>query len=161
MQQSKTILLIFLLATSLYTFAQNNIKTSFKYSNHTIIIYYEFQGDSAKGYDVSVELKRTSVPDFSLKPELLTGDFGKGKYANAKRKIVWHLTQQEEESFTADDYYFEVTADEIKGGEIAWYYYVGGAIVGGTAAILLLHKNNETPATTSSDKYPPPPGRPN
>jgi hypothetical protein len=152
----------FFLLTACTGSAQNKINSSFEYSNHQITIYYEFQGDSSVQYDVSVVLKRTSNSYFNLKPELMSGDIGEGLYANEKRKVVWRLTPQEEESLTGNDYYFEISANEItRGGGIAWYVYVGGILLGGgTAAVLLTNKKSTTPGSNSSFTYPSPPGRP-
>ena len=156
------IIFIFLMLPFCTGLAQNKINTSFEYSNHQITIYYEFQGDSSVQYDVSVVLKRTSNSYFNLTPGLLTGDFGEGKYADGKRKIVWHLTRQEEENLKGEDYYFEINANEISGGGIAWYVYVGGIVLGGgAAAVLLSGKKNSTSSTITSATFPSPPGRPN
>ncbi len=156
------LLILFLFLTTANNLAQNKINTSYEYSNHNIFIYYDFTGDASKEYDVSILLKRTSQPDFLLKPGSLTGDLGKGKFANEKRKITWHLTPQEESSLTADDYYFEVTANEIKsGGGLPWYVYVGGVVLGGgAAAFLLLNKKSESTGTGSETSFPNPPVRP-
>jgi len=157
------VLILLLLLTSGYSMAQNGINTSFKYSEHKIFIFYQFAGDSSSEYNIAVVLKRTSDPGFRIEPNLLSGDFREGIYANTKREIIWHLTQQEEIGLTGNDYYFEITANEIKeGGGIAWYVYVGGIIVGGgAAAVLLLKKNNATTTANSSFTFPTPPERPN
>lgn len=163
MKQKTTLqILILFLMISVSDPAQNKINTSYEYSNHNIFIYYDFTGDASKEYDVSILLKRTSQPDFLLMPASITGDLGKGKFANEKRKITWHLTPEEEASLTADDYYFEVTANKIEsGGGIPWYVYVGGVVLGGgAAAFLLLNKKSESPGTSSETSFPNPPGRP-
>ncbi len=156
-----TVLLLIILPLN-NSSGQNKINTSFEYTDHQINIAYEFQGDSTEKYDVSVVLKRTSNSYFSLKPGLLTGDLGEGNYADGKRTIIWHLTPQEEESLTGDDYYFEIMANEIKrGGGIAWYVYVGGIVLGGgAAAVLLTNKKNSTSGSSSNSALASPPGRP-
>jgi hypothetical protein len=156
-----TVLLLFMLPLN-NSSGQKKINTSFEYSDHQINIVYEFQGDSTGQYDVSVALKRTSDSNFNLKPEQLTGDLGEGNFADGKRKIIWHLTQQEEESLTGDDYFFEVTASEIKkSGGIAWYVYVGGILLGGgAAAVLVTNKKSLTSGSNSGTALASPPGRP-
>jgi hypothetical protein len=148
----KKMLFIICLLLPVYTgLAQNKINTSFEYSQHQIIIRYEFQGDSSLQYNISVVLKRTSNLDFQIKPELLSGDFGTGKYANENRKIIWNLAKQEEENLTGDDYYFEITANEIKkSGGIAWYVYVGSVLLGGGAAATVLLNNKKSGPTVSN-----------
>jgi hypothetical protein len=153
---------VFLMLPFYSGFAQNRINTSYKYSNHKVTIYYEFQGDSELQYDISVVLKRTSNTYFNLKPGALTGDFGEGKYADGMRVITWNLSPQEEEILTGNDYYFEINAAEIKGGGVAWYVYVGGVILGGGAAAVLLGKKNAAASSNSnsSTTFPAPPDRP-
>ena len=145
-----------------FSLAQNNINTSYKYSNHRITIYYDFQGDSEQQYNISVILKRTSNPNFNLVPGSVTGDFGEGKYADGKRKIIWNLSPQEEEILTGNDYYFAINAAEIKSGGIAWYVYVLGIGLGGGAAAVLLGKKNASAGSNSNSTttFPTPPGRP-
>ncbi len=156
------LLLLLTVFSSGYVPAQNEIKTSFEYSQHKILIYYQFAGESSSLYDVSVVLKRTSDPNFKLEPASLSGDYGEGKFANVRREIIWNLSQQKESSLTENDYYFEIAANQIKqGGGIAWYVYVGGILVGGgVAAALLLNKKSETTTSNSGFTFPSPPGRP-
>jgi hypothetical protein len=157
------IIIIFFMLPFCAGLSQNKINTSYEYSKHQITIYYDFQGDSEQQYDISVVLKRTSNSYFNLKPELLTGDFGEGKYADGKRKITWNLTPQEEESLTGEDYYFEINAVEIKsGGGIAWYVYVGVIALGGGAAAVLAGKKSSSASTGTSPSFtfPTPPARP-
>lgn len=141
--------------------AQNNINTRFEIQSHKVIIYYEFNGDSTSRYDVSVVLRRKSVPNFSIIPKLTEGDIGEGYFANRQNQIIWNLSQPEENSLTADDYYFEVFANKIEeGGSIKWYVYIGGAIIGGAAALLLTGKRGESTSSSSTFTFPTPPPRP-
>jgi len=162
--KTKKMILIICLMIPVYTgLAQNKINTSYEYSQHQIIIRYEFQGDSSLQYNMSVVLKRTSNLDFQIKPGLLSGDYGTGKYANENRKIIWNLTKQEEENLTGDDYYFEITANEIKKSSgIAWYVYVGSVLLGGgaAAAVLLNNKKNGSTGSGTATTLANPPSRP-
>ncbi len=155
-------LLIFFLAT-LQTYSQEKINATFQAGEGKVFIYYELKGDPAKEYDVSVVLKRSSDPSFELVPSVLVGDVGKGKFAGGKKTIIWQLNPQEEEQLNGEDFYFEVTANEIEssgGGGIPWYVYAGGAaLAGGAAAFFLLKKSNDNTSTTSAD-LPRPPARP-
>lgn len=140
------------------------IEASFQVTQEgTINIYYKFKGDPGKDYDVTVILKRKSDPTFSLIPKNVSGSVGVGKFANAKRTIIWELTSSEQQSLKGNDYYFAVNAKPVeaeKGGGIPWYVYVGGAaLAGGTAAILLLKKNGNS-NSGSNASIPDPPGRP-
>ena len=144
-------------------FAQQKIQAGFDYSEGKIFIFYEFQGDRTKDYEVEITLKRTSDPDYSLVPEKISGDIGEGKFANKKCKIIWELNPEDESLLEGEDFYFDVSANEIStGGGIPWYVFAGGAAVaGGTAAILLLGKKDSDGTTTPpTSGFPTPPVRP-
>ncbi|HAB53008.1 MAG: hypothetical protein A2315_01775 [Ignavibacteria bacterium RIFOXYB2_FULL_35_12] len=145
-------------------FSQGKIQVTFDYSDGKIFIFYEFQGDKTKDYEVDIKLKRISDSDFLIIPDKLTGDIGEGKFAGRKNKIIWELSPDEEAQLEGEDFYFDVTALEIEpGGGIPWYVFAGGAaLAGGTAAILLLGKKDSDGTTTppSSDGFPTPPVRP-
>ena len=148
----KNILLLLLgLFIAAPTYAQQKMSASFESLDNKIQISYEFQGEADKEYEIKVTLKRSSLSTYNYIPSALSGNIGKGKYANKKNLIVWNLTNKEAETLTDTDYYFEITAIEVKGG-IPWYYYVGTAVVGGgAAAVLLLKKKTEDkPATTTA-----------
>ncbi len=164
MQKVKFIFLIefILLSLGQNIFAQGKIQASFNYSDGKIFVFYEFQGDKTKDYEVELVLKRTSDPNFVLIPENLTGDVGEGKFAGLKNKVVWELSPDEEAMLDGEDFYFDVTALEIAtGGGIPWYYFAGGAAVaGGTAAILLLGKKSSDETAPTTGSFPVPPVRP-
>ena len=150
------VILVTLLAVR-HVSAQEKMSATFESLDNKIQINYEFQGDVDKEYEIKVTLKRSSASTYNYIPAALTGNVGKGKYANKKNMIIWNLTKKEAETLTDTDYYFEITAIEVKGG-IPWYYYVGTAVVGGGAAAVLLmkKKTEETPAATTAL----PPARP-
>jgi len=144
-------------------FPQGKIQATFDYSDGKIFIFYEFQGDRSKDFEVNVKLKRTSDPNFEIIPSQLSGDIGEGKFAGKKNKITWILGEDEESQLEGEDFYFDVTALEIaEGGGISWYVFAGGAAVaGGTAAILLLGKKDSDGTTPPpSGGFPMPPVRP-
>ena len=145
-------------------FSQGKIQATFDYSDGKIFVFYEFQGDNTKDYEVEVKLKRTSDPDFVIIPNNLSGDIGEGKFANKKNKVIWELSPDDEASLEGEDFYFEVNANEISiGGGIPWYVFAGGAaLAGGTAAVLLLGKKDSNGATTTPPpgSFPTPPPRP-
>ena len=150
------VILVILLAVR-YVSAQQKMSATFASLDNKIQISYEFQGEADKEYEIKVTLKRSSSSTYNYIPAALTGNVGKGKYANKKNLVVWNLTSKEIETLTDTDYFFEITAIEVKGG-IPWYYYVGTAVVGGGAAAVLLmkKKTEETPAATTAM----PPARP-
>jgi hypothetical protein len=143
------------------SYCQGRISTTFEASQDgKIFIYYQLNGDPEKEYDVSVVLKRTSVPSFELVPSDISGNVGKGKYGNGTKKtIIWTLKPEEKAILNGEDFYFVVNAEEVKsGGGIPWYVYVGGAALAGGAAVLLLSKKSDNSTTTTN--FPESPGRP-
>ena len=155
-------IILFLLICS-YSFSQEKINTSFEASpDGKIFIYYQLNGISDKEYDISVKLKRTTVPSFELIPSDLSGNIGRGKYGDGTKKtIIWNLKPEEKAILNGDDFYFVVNAEEVKsGGGIPWYVYVGGAALAGGAAALLLSKKSDS-SNPATDNFPSPPARPN
>ncbi len=147
--------------------AQGKIETTFETSNGKIIIYYQLNADPDLEYDVSVLLKRSSDGSYSYAPDGLTGDVGRGKFAQNKRSVTWILKSAEMSMLDGDDFYFEVTAVpvEVKKGA-SWLYYVGGILVGGgVAAAVILNKKSQDESSTingnnNTGGFPTPPGRP-
>lgn len=121
---------------------------TFNLKEEQIEIDYDLIGKKGKGYKVTVELKRELYPGFSIKPESVKGDVGKGVLPGEGRRIIWDFGKEFRPEMDAEDYYFIVSA---KKPSMAWLYVLGGAVVagGGTAAILMLTNKKEevTPRT--------------
>lgn len=146
--------------------AQDKIDVSFEAGEgDKILISYFLYGDASKTYEVNTILRKSNDPSFKLIPKDVSGDVGEGKFANRKCTIVWNMDKDEEARLEGEDFYFEVTADEIK-DKSSWYWYVLGAAAlgGGTAAYLLLNKDKSSepsaPGNPSGDNVAVPPGRP-
>ena len=153
---------LLLLLSSNFSFSQQKINATFEASpDGKIFIYYQLNGDPGKEYDISVVLKRTSVPSFALVPSDLSGNVGQGKYGDGTKKtIIWTLMPEEKAILNGEDFYFVVNAEEVKsGGGIPWFVYVGGAALAGGAAVLLLSKKSDSNNSTTTS-FPSPPGRP-
>lgn len=145
------------------SYSQGRINTTFEASpDGKIFIYYQLNGDPEKEYDISVVLKRTSVPSFELVPSDVSGNIGKGKYGDGTKKtIIWTLKPEEKAILNGEDFYFVVNAEEVKtGGGIPWYVYVGGAALAGGAAALLLTKKSSDNNPVNTTSFPSPPDRP-
>lgn len=149
------------LLISINLFSQEKIEADFEQKDGKIFIYYSLEGSATTKYKVSVLLKREKFPSFEYGPEKLIGDVGEGFFATGKKTIIWELSDQEKKSFASgDDYWFEVSAEEAKGG-IPWYYYVGGAVVAGAGAIVaILLGGKEGTEETKNETFPSPPVRP-
>ena len=104
------VILLPLITNPLYS--QGRISTTFEASpDGKVFIYYQLNGDPEKEYDVSVVLKRTSVPSFELAPSDISGNVGKGKYGDGTKKtIIWTLKPEEKNILNGDDFYFVVNA---------------------------------------------------
>ncbi len=151
--------LIFILLINGFIFPQEKVSATFEAVEGKVLIYYTVQGDPEKEYDVNVVLKRSDNPSFELVPEDMSGDVGKGKFAGSKKTIIWNIKPEEEAQLEGEDFYFEVTAAEIKeGGGFPWLYVLGGAAVAGGAAAYFILSKDETTGETAN--LPGPPGRP-
>lgn len=148
--------------------AQEKIDVSFEAGEgDKIFISYFLYGDASKTYEINTILRKSNDPSFKMIPKDVSGDIGEGKFANRKCTIVWNMNKDEEARLDGEDFYFEVTADEVK-EKSSWYWYVLGAAAlgGGTAAYLLLNKDKSSSSEPSTPVTPPgetvaaPPGRP-
>jgi len=150
--------LTFILFITGFIFSQEKVSATFEAIEGKVLIYYTIKGEAEKEFEVNAVLKRTSDPSFELTPEDMSGDIGTGKFAGARKTIIWHIKPEEEAQIDGEDFYFEVTATEIKEGGFPWLYVIGGvAAAGGAAAYFLLSGNNSDEGTTTVAG---PPGRP-
>ena len=140
--------------------AQKVTDVSFEAVGEQINIYYTLDSLEDSEYEITVLLKRLSIPSFNYSPTEISGSVGKGRFSEGKKTVVWTVSEEEMAIFDGDDFYFEIFVNKIKPSKgIPWYYYVGTAVVGGaTAAVLLLTGNNNN--GTTSNNFPAPPGRP-
>ena len=150
--------LIFILLINGFIFAQEKVSATFEAVEGKVLIYYTLKGAAEKEYEVEVVLKRSGDPSFELVPDDMSGDVGKGKFAGSRKTIIWHIKPDEEAQLEGEDFYFEVTAAEIKeGGGFPWLWVLGGAAVAGGAAAYFILSGDKTEETPN---LPPPPGRP-
>ncbi|RPI73185.1 MAG: hypothetical protein EHM47_06620 [Ignavibacteriales bacterium] len=138
--------------------SQERVSATFEAIEGKILIHYSIKGEQENEYEVEVVLKRTGDPSFELVPDEMSGDIGKGKFAGSQRTIVWHITPEEEAQLEGEDFYFEVTALEIKEGGFPWGWVVGGAAAAGGAALYFILSGDKEETTSN---LPGPPGRPN
>lgn len=142
--------------------AQERIDVTFETAAEgKVLIHYFLHDQPDKEYEIDAELKKTGEPSFSLKPKNMTGDIGTGKFAGRQCTITWNVDKSEEDVLGAgEDFYFEVTAEEVKAGS-SWYWYVlGAAALGGGAATYLLLKKDNKDNTSAASSLAAPPGRP-
>lgn len=100
-----------------------------------VVITYELAAPVDKTYEVAVVLKKESDSRFSLTPKSVEGAIGKGKYAGGTRQVFWDYKKDVAAALAGDDYWFEITANElIERGSNALYYVGGIAVVGALVA---------------------------
>jgi len=154
----KIIYFILFLIPYTLNFSQERVSATFEPVEGKILIYYTIKGDADKEYEVDVVLKRTSDPSFEMVPGRMTGDIGKGKFAGSQKTIIWHIQPDEEAKLEGEDFYFEVTAAEVKGSSFPWGWVLGGAAVAGGAAAYFILSGGKDSETLNN--LPVPPGRP-
>ncbi|MGE5680798.1 MAG: hypothetical protein ACM34K_07950 [Bacillota bacterium] len=154
------ILVIVLTALGGKVFAQEKIDVDFEADEGKVLIHYFLHGDPEKDYLITTQLRKTSDPTFRLIPKGTSGDIGTGKFAARKCTITWNIDKSQQEMLSGEDFYFEVTAQEIKQGS-SWYWYaIGAAVLGGGAATYLLLSKDKQNGGSTSDNLAAPPGRP-
>lgn len=109
-----------------------------------VVITYELAAPVDKTYEVVVVLKKESDSRFSLIPKSVEGAIGKGKYAGGMRKVFWDYKKDVAAGLVGDDYWFEITANELIEGRSNTLYYVGGiAVVGALVAWRIITDGND------------------
>jgi hypothetical protein len=79
----------FIVLFSLFSYAQEKIETySEVLEDGKVNIYYDLKGDPSEEYEIKLNLRRTSNPEFKYSPDDLEGDYGTGKYATGISIIV-------------------------------------------------------------------------
>jgi hypothetical protein len=135
--------------------------TNVEYGDEIVTITYDLIGPTTDQYEVSIVFLKKSDSTFTIKPETISGNIGRGAFAGSGRKIIWDFKKDYPKGFEGDDYYFKISVKQIpKEGGFPWLLVGGGAaLLGGGAAILLLNKKSDTAPPAAGD-LPGPPGRP-
>jgi hypothetical protein len=127
-----------------------------------ILITYDIIGPLAESYDVEIVLLREKDKSFRFVPKAVIGDIGAVKSAGLKKQIRWQYKKDFPQGLQGDDFYFEVTVDQVGGS--SWFLYVLGiAAVGGGAAYFAMKKSDNpvsSPTTDATTGLPTPPIRP-
>lgn len=123
-------------------------------SGENLVINYNLNGKQSEEYEVGLKLKRFNS-DFELEPTLVTGDIGDEVLPGNGKKIVWQSSKEYSGGFDINEYYLEISAEEISSS--TWYYWVGSALAAGGAAayyVLFMAPTEETSTIAT------PPARP-
>ena len=147
---NKSILVLILFLVNGLIFSQEKVSATFEAVEGKVLIYYTIKGDPEKEYEVDVVLKRSGDPSFELIPVEMSGDIGKGRFAGSQKTIIWHIKPEEEGKLEGEDFYFEVTANEIKEGGFPWGWVLGGAAVAGGAAAYFILSGDKTEETITN-----------
>jgi hypothetical protein len=94
-----------------------------------IVIVFELIAPADKTYKISVVLRREGDKSFAVVPKNVSGAIGEGKYAG-QREVRWAFRKDVPTGLTGNDFWFEISADEIieTGGAAA--VLAGGVIYG-------------------------------
>jgi hypothetical protein len=128
-----------------------------KIQEDIIVVSYDFAGDTAKTYDVSLLLRKESDPSYRIIPKHATGDIGKVTPNFKRRSIFWNYRMDLKTGLGPAKYYFEFKTHSIDEG-IPWTYYAAGlgAVAGGLVAFMIF-KGGGAPGEGG---LPGPPSRP-
>lgn len=159
MKSTLTLIFIFMIMFNTKILSQETLvkDVRFELKGDNIEIYYTLEGDPEEEYEIQLYLKREEDPSFVYEPQFVTGDIGEGKFVGVNNKIIWNAKKRFPNGLRGEDFYFEVTAEQVGGG-LAWYYYIGGAIVAGVSAVLLT--KSPPSSTADSESFADPPSRP-
>ena len=97
-----------------------------------IIVDYDLIG-ADKNYMVELVLKRKSSRVYSVEPQTMMGDVGKGKFSGTGNRIIWSPVNDMGEDFLldpyVDDYYFIVRARKRTRGTGLWLSAIAAATI--------------------------------
>jgi len=85
---------------------------SFREEEENIIITYDLLGEEGKTYTVSVAVSYNFGETFSIIPQSMSGDAGKGISPGENKKIVWHVRDDYPDGLRGDGFVFAVHAVE-------------------------------------------------
>ena len=130
---NRIILIIILLLTFKYTFAQEvKVKdVSFEQKGEDIYIYYDLEGKFNKKYKVSLSLSDNFGSTFTIKPKSVRGDVGEDMVAGNDKQIIWHMSEDFPKGLEGEGFVFGVEAEQRSGGNKSLYYILGAGAVGG------------------------------
>jgi hypothetical protein len=123
-----------------------------------IVINFELIAPADKTYKISVVLRRESDKSFAFVPKTVSGAVGEGKYAG-QREMRWAFRKDIPKGLVGNDFWFEISADEIiETGTSKFWYYAGGAaavVAGGVVYYMTSGTKSTTPSSPA--KLPTPP----
>jgi len=105
----KNFVLILFLINQTQSYSQKRINAfniTWQVVNDNVEILYDLPADLTQEVYVQPILIRDSDKNFKITPKSLTGDFGKGQYQGAGKKIVWSYLQDVPQGLSGDDYSF-------------------------------------------------------
>jgi hypothetical protein len=92
-----------------------------------IVIVFDLNAPADRTYKISIVLRREGDKSFAVVPKTVTGAVGEGKYAG-QREVRWAFRKDIPAGLAGNDFWFEISADEIVDTGISkFWYYAGGA----------------------------------
>lgn len=96
----------------------------------TVKITYDLTGKPDKKYLVGIKLSHDGGQTYSITPETVTGDVGRGIRPGMQKQISWEYLTDFPAGLSGNQYVFEVEAVLQKESK-QWMIYVAGTVVGG------------------------------
>jgi hypothetical protein len=127
-----------------------------------VVISYDLSNPQENSCVIELTMKKKADKSFRYQPKYLSGDIGEGSFNGSGKRIIWNKQKERLPIINIDDFYFEVNANVISGGNHTWLWVGAGAAVlgGGTALYFLLKKDNNKTESSQNTDMPQPPGRP-
>jgi|GEM_PF-1746483 len=126
-------ILLFCFFSAAAVFADDEISISgvhFTSSEGVVKVSYNLSGKDDGKYIIALRLSHDGGQTFSIHPETMSGDVGRGIASGGQKQITWEYLKDFPAGLSGNQYVFEVEAvlqKEIK----RWPFYIAGTVVGG------------------------------
>lgn len=123
---------IVLLCVSLSAQELRVTNVRFEDQGDTVVVMYDLDGRDDKRYEVSLSLSYDGGKTFTIQPEHVSGDVGRGVNPGMGKVVIWELEEDYPSGLIGDRFVFAVTAETQKSRfRHLPYYVLGTGLVGG------------------------------
>jgi len=151
LRRNKIALILFFFFVSValsQDFVVKNVQ--FKDSGETILIRYDFNGNTEKKYHVSLLLSYDYGKSFKIIPRSLSGDVGRNVNPGIGKEIIWNLKRDYPDGLIGDGFVFAVDVKFQKEKSKIPYYAVGACVLGGAFYFIKKSLEKEPEPTTGT-----------